>query len=74
MRFLGYILRKGSLENLVLTEKMERSRRRRRILGEQLQEWLGEQRADRADQQGVELFYGTKDRELWRSMIAYVPR
>ena len=46
-------------------KRSERSRRMRRTLDEQLQEWLGEGRADRADHQGGELFHGTKDRESY---------
>ena len=72
MRFLGHLMRKDGLENLVLTGKIEGKRSRGRqwsLCMANLNEWIG----DRGDKyQEVALFKKARDRELWKSMITHI--
>ena len=70
--FLGHVMRKGGLENLALTGKIEgkRSRGRRRVLWmASLKMWLTEKGVHH---QETELLEIARSRELWHNMIAYV--
>ena len=74
MRFMGHLVRKGGLENLSLTGKIEgkRSRGRRRVLWmDSLMKWLEERGVE---EQGVQLVEKARNRELWNNMIAKVDR
>ncbi len=71
---MGHVMRKGDLENLALTGKVEgrRSRGRRRVLWmSSLKEWLEEVGVK---EQEVELLEKALSRELWQDMIAKVNR
>ena len=64
--FLGHVMRKGKLEHLLTTGKIEgkRSRGRQRIkIQEGIAAWLGRSTA--------EMFVDARDREKWKVMIAY---
>ena len=64
MRFLGHLMRKGGLENLALTGKIEGKRRRGRkqsLWMANLNEWIGEREVK---YQEVPLFEKARDREL----------
>ena len=67
LRFLGHVMRKDELENVVLTGKIEgtRNRGRKRLTYiSSLSKCL--------DLSNTELLKATKDRELWKTMIANV--
>ena len=68
--FFGHVMRRGGLEHIVTTGKIEgrrdRGRQREKIL-DSLTSWHG--RASTS-----ELIANTNDRDLWRSMIAYASR
>ena len=64
--FLGHVMRKGKLEHLLTTGKIEgkRSRGRQRIkIQDGIAAWLGRSTA--------EMFVDARDREKWKVMIAY---
>ena len=64
--FLGHVMRKGNLEHLLTTGKIEgkRSRGRQRIkIQDGIAAWLGRSTA--------EMFVDARDREKWMVMIAY---
>ena len=64
--FLGHVMRKGKLEHLLTTGKIEgkRSRGRQRIKTQDgIAAWLGRSTA--------EMFVDARDREKWKVMIAY---
>ena len=64
--FLGHVMRKGKLEHLLTTGKIEgkRSRGRQRIkIQDGIAAWLGRSTAD--------MFVDARDRETWKVMIAY---
>ena len=64
--FLGHVMRKGKLEHLLSTGKIEgkRSRGRQRIkIQDGIAAWLGRNTA--------EMFVDARDREKWKVMIAY---
>ncbi len=64
--FLGHVMRKGKLEHLLTTGKVEgkRNRGRQRIkIKEGIAAWLGRSTA--------EMFVDARDREKWKVMIAY---
>ena len=64
--FLGHVMRKGKLEHLLTTGKIEgkRSRGRQRIkIQDGIAAWLGRSIA--------EMFVDARDREKWKVMIAY---
>ena len=70
MRFLGHLMRKDGLENLVLTGKIEGRRSRGRqwpLWMANLNEWIRERGVK---YQEVALFEKARDRELWKSMIS----
>ena len=74
LKFMGYIARKGGLENLALTGKIvgRRSRGRRRILWmDSLQKMLEERGVKEL---GVVLIDKARNRGLWNSMITKVNR
>ena len=65
-QFLGHVMRKGKLEHLLTTGKIEgkRSRGRQRIkIQDGIAAWLGRSTA--------EMFVDARDREKWKVMIAY---
>ena len=67
LRFLGHVMRKDEFENVVLTGKIEgtRNRERKRLTYiSSLSKCL--------DLSNTELLKATKDRELWKTMIANV--
>jgi hypothetical protein len=77
LKFLGHVMRKEGLENLILTGHIEgkKSRGRQRLMFLQsLNNWMVEQVAEREKKnvsiQGM--IRTTKDRHLWKSMIANV--
>ena len=64
--FLGHVMRKGKLEHLLTTGKIEgkRSRGRQRIkIQDGIAAWLGRSTA--------EMFVDARDRKKWKVMIAY---
>ena len=64
--FLGHVMKKGKLEHLLTTGKIEgkRSRGRQRIqIQDGIAAWLGRSTAD--------MFVDARDREKWKVMIAY---
>ena len=66
VEFLGNVMRKGKLEHLLTTGKIEgkRSRGRQRIkIQDSMAAWLGRSTA--------EMFVDATDREKWKVMIAY---
>jgi len=67
LEFLGHIMRKGELENLSVTAKIngrhDRGRQRLTYIAS-LSKWTGIN--------NLELLRNTRDRKLWRSMIAQV--
>ena len=74
MRFLWHFVRKGGLENLSLTGKIEgkRSRGRRRVLWmDSLKKWLEERGVE---DRGLQLMEKATDTELWNNMIAKIYR
>ena len=76
LEFLGHIMREEKLEDLTVTGKMEgkRSRgRQRSTFMEGLSSWLAKQVPARRKTQITKqaLLSTTKDRERWRSPIAY---
>ena len=72
LNFLGHIIRKGGLESLAMTGRIEgkRSRGRRRVTWmSSVKGWLQERGVKH---QEVELIERTRNRKLWHDMIAYV--
>ena len=64
--FIGHVMRKGKLEHLLTTGKIEgkRSRGRQGIkIQDGIAAWLGRSTA--------EMFVDARDREKWKVMIAY---
>ncbi|MCH9665805.1 MAG: hypothetical protein K0U41_08180 [Gammaproteobacteria bacterium] len=76
LQFLGHIMRKGKLENLSLTGKIEgkRSRGRQRLTFlKSVSNWIAEGIPARADEvKEQNLLRATGNRELWKTMIADV--
>ena len=77
LEFLGHIMRKEKLENLTVTRKIEGKRskgRQRSTFMENLSSWVTKQVSERKKTQMTKqaLLSATKNRELWRGMIAYV--
>ena len=68
MRFLGHVITKDGLENLALTGKMGRGRKRM-LWMTSLNSWIAERGIRH---QEVELIEKARNRELWHAMIAYV--
>ena len=68
LKFFGHIIRKRSLEHLILTGKIEgkRSRGRQRITYTESLKCATQRRSS------TELFHLTGDREAWKSMVADV--
>ena len=72
MRFMGHVLRKGGLENLALTGKIDgkRSRGRRRVMWmASLAEWIQDRGVKIKEMELLEI---SNNRELWHNMIAKV--
>ena len=68
--FLGHVMRREALENIVTTGKIEGKRGRgrpREVMLDGLRRWHGGISA-------AELIQKTKDRDLWRAMNAYASR
>ena len=76
LQFLGHVMRKEGLENLTLTGKINgtRSRGRPRLTYlKSLSKWMSEGIPARIEElKEQNLLKATKNRELWRSMIADV--
>ena len=65
--FFGHVMRRGALENIVTTGKIEGKRGRgrpREMMLDGLRRWHG-------GISSAELIQNTKDRDLWRDMNAY---
>ncbi|XP_042883267.1 uncharacterized protein LOC122260182 [Penaeus japonicus] len=77
LEFVGHIMRKNKYENLALTGRIEgkRSRGRQRITYlNSLSTWMAGQipESERSRVMGLEMLKTSKNRELWRSMTAYI--
>ena len=76
LQFLGHVMRKGNLENLTLTGRIEgtRSRGRQRIAYlKSASKWMAEGIPTRDSQMKEQsILQATRNRELWRTMIADV--
>ena len=77
LEFLGHVMRKESVENLTLTGltegKKNRGRPRIKYLTS-LRTWMAERvpEGQRGGMKEQELLRRTKDRKLWKAMIAHV--
>ena len=76
LQFLEHVMRKEGLENLAITGRIDgtgsRGRPRRTYL-ESLSKWMAEGIPERAgEMKKQDLLKATKDRKLWRTMIADV--
>ena len=76
LEFLGHIMRKSGLEELILTGSVDGKRSSRRQIEKyftNLSSWVAEQvpRKEKDKAKEINLLRTAKDRSLWKSMIAH---